>query len=152
MQRAELQIYTPWQKREEITMISFNILIELVFSIIQLLADRPLGKPPQGCVASYLVLIWNELDCFERLLLFHLIVMNHFIRILRDGSGRYLGWNPGFVGGLSILLLYGTLLRLERYWKASGLLGSFNFTGEIIITMFSLLRVVRRGLLFICFD
>lgn len=129
-------------------MISFNILIELVFSIIQLLADSPLGKPPQRRVAPYLVFIWNELDRLEGLLLFNLVIMGQIIGVMGGCAGRHLGWDPDSLGGLHILL-YGTLL-LECYWKALGFLNGLNFTGEII-TMLCLLPV-GPGFLLVCLD
>ena len=130
-------------------MISFNILIELVFSIIQLFADSPLGKPPQRRVAPYLMFIWNELDRLEGLLLFNLVIMGQIIGILGGCVGRHLGGYPGSLGGLHILLLYSTLL-LECYWEALGFLGRFNFTGETI-TMLSLL-LVGPGFLLVRLD
>lgn len=72
----------PWQERQQVTMVSFNLFIELILSVVELLADSATREAPDGRMAANLVLVGNQFDRLQRLLGCPLVLMNIIFLVL----------------------------------------------------------------------
>jgi hypothetical protein len=53
----------PWEKVEEVRMVAFYCLVELIFPIVQLLANCPPRKTVYRAMTPHLMVVRLQLNC-----------------------------------------------------------------------------------------
>jgi hypothetical protein len=103
-------------------MVFLDLFVELILAIVQLLAHRASGEPPDSGVSSDLMLVRNELDGVQRLLRGgQLVVVDSILMILGDRT-RQAGREDSRV----TLINRGGFINLPGYlWGYTWILGGF---------------------------